>query len=477
MLESGYNRVIVSEPPRHGKSELCSRALPAWFAGTFPDKRVMLASYEASFAASWGRKSRDIFEAWAPELWSLELDPKVRAEDDWGIRGHSGGMTTAGVGGGVTGKGADLLIIDDPIKNAEEARSQTMRDKAWEWFTSVAYTRLEPGGLVIIIMTRWHEDDIVGRLLKQQKEEGIDGTRDHWVYFNLPGIAKAGDLIGREPGEALWPERYDKEDHERIRGIMGSFWYSAQYDGNPIPEGGTIFKQSDFQYFTIEAEYFVLYPHDGNVRRYQQRDCMIFQTIDPSLKTKDINDFFVISTFVVTPDADLLLLHVFREKVSTVKHTQVARNMYRRFEPFDVTVEEQAGGLNVVEALKAEGLPFIGVHTDTDKVSRARTAAARFEVGKFYFLRGMPNAEVVEHELVGFPLGAHDDIVDTISAAAVKLITMGGGIAQMLKSKRKRQAQEVTPNGRQKQLTIRKEADKRSEKRRQGKRASSRVPS
>lgn len=448
------------------------------FLGAYPEKRVMLASYEASFAASWGRKSRDIFERWAPELWGYELDPKVHSEDDWGIKGHAGGMITSGVGGGVTGKGADILIIDDPIKNAEEARSQVIRDKTWEWFTSVAYTRLEPGGIIIIIMTRWHEDDIVGRLLKMNEEEGHNQNRDHWVYFNLPGIAKEGDLIGRQPGEALWPGRYDTDDHERIKSIMGAFWYAAQYDGNPIPEGGTIFRQSEFAYFTIEGEYFTLYPQDGIPRRYRQAECMIFQTCDPSLKTKDTNDYFVVGTFAVTPAADLLMLHMFRERVNTVKHTQQCRTLYERFEPFDVTVEEQAGGLNIVNALIAEGLPFVGVHTDVDKVSRARTAAARFQVNKFFFLRGMPNLIDIEHELIGFPYGAHDDIVDVISAAAVKLISIGGGIAKMLAGKRKRQAQEVTPNGdKSGRFSIRK-ASKQNKKRSgdTGKRNTANIP-
>ena len=160
--------LIVTEPPRHGKSELISKYFPAWYLGLFPDERIILTSYEADFAASWGRKARDIIEEYGEELFGIQVRQDSSAANRWGIQGYEGGMNTAGAGGPITGKGGNLIIIDDPFKNAEEANSKTIRDKVWEWYKSTLYTRLEPNGVLVIIQTRWHEDDLVGRLLNPE---------------------------------------------------------------------------------------------------------------------------------------------------------------------------------------------------------------------------------------------------------------------------------------------------------------------
>ena len=181
--------------------------LPAWYLGVWPDRRVMLAAYEATFARSWGRKARQVFVEAACPVFGRGLSGDNSAADDWSTTA-GGGMTTAGVGGPMTGRGANLLIIDDPVKNAEEALSQTTRNNHWDWWQSTASTRLEPGGVVIGIMTRWHEDDIFGRLLK-----GGGQIR----RLTLPALAEHGDPLGRQPGEALWPERYPAAKLEQMR--------------------------------------------------------------------------------------------------------------------------------------------------------------------------------------------------------------------------------------------------------------------
>ncbi len=152
-------------PPQHGKSELCSHYLPVWYLGNYPERWVILTSYEADFAAQWGRKTRTLLLQQA-QLLGLRISRQSSAANRWDLAGHDGGMMTAGVGGPITGKGAHLLIIDDPVKNDEEARSPTFRQKQWQWWLSVASTRMRPGGLFVVIQTRWHRDDLTGRILE-----------------------------------------------------------------------------------------------------------------------------------------------------------------------------------------------------------------------------------------------------------------------------------------------------------------------
>src|SRR3569832_1537772 len=204
-------RIVVTMPPRHGKSEEVSKWFPTWVLETFHDWRVMLSSYEAMYAASWGRKVRDLLEGHADEL-TVRVKSNSKAADYWETT-EGGGMMTAGAGGALTGKGANVLIVDDPIKNWAEANSPVVRERIWDWWQSTAYTRLEPDGIAIVVQTRWHEDDLAGRLLRGEAE-----GREKWDLLNLPAIAEAGDMMGREIGEPLWPERFGLQDLERIQG-------------------------------------------------------------------------------------------------------------------------------------------------------------------------------------------------------------------------------------------------------------------
>ncbi len=183
-------RLMICMPPRHGKSEFTSKYFPAWYLGTFPDRRIILTSYEAEFAKEWGRKVRDILQEHGQSYFGVSVRPDTSAANRWNLTGRAGGMVTSGVGGPITGKGADLLIIDDPVKNAEEADSETYRNRAWEWYTSTAYTRLEPGGALILIQTRWHEDDLAGRIL-----EAMEGGGEQWHVLSLPALSETGEVF------------------------------------------------------------------------------------------------------------------------------------------------------------------------------------------------------------------------------------------------------------------------------------------
>jgi predicted phage terminase large subunit-like protein len=221
--------LVIEAPPRHGKSELVSRYLPAWYLGIFPDRRVMLAGYGATFARSWGRKARGLLVEQGGPWFGIEVSRDERAASEWGLSGRAGGMLTAGVGGPLTGRGANLLIVDDPIKNAEQARSQTIRDNQWDWWQSTASTRIEPGGCAIIIATRWHHDDLSGRLI----EAAATGDGAPVRRLRLPAIAEENDPLGRVPGEALWPARWPLERLEALRLEKDAGWWQAMYQQRP----------------------------------------------------------------------------------------------------------------------------------------------------------------------------------------------------------------------------------------------------
>jgi hypothetical protein len=243
-------RLLIDAPPRHGKSELSSKNFPGWFLGRYPDLRVILTSYETSFAREWGQKTRDLLNEQG-EHFGVQIRPDSSAADRWDIAGHTGGMRTAGVGTGITGKGAHLFLIDDPVKDAAEANSETYRKNTWDWYRSTAYTRVEPGGAIVVIQTRWHEEDLTGKILAHAAETG-----EQWDVLHLPALSEGPDVdvLGRELDQPLWPERYDRKALELIRATLGSYWFSALYQGRPQPAEGGAFKRSWFKYWRFEAE-------------------------------------------------------------------------------------------------------------------------------------------------------------------------------------------------------------------------------
>jgi len=230
-------RVIITVPPRHGKSEKVSIRFPAWYLGRNPDKRVVVASYAADLAVRFSRQVRAIVqsEKYALLFPDVALAQDSRSAEQWDIAGRRGGLKAVGVGGPLTGHGANVLIVDDPLKNREEAASALIRQNVWDWYTSTAYTRLEDGGSVVVVMTRWHEDDLVGRLLLAQESPGAD----QWHVVHLPAIDDAGN--------ALWPEKYDETALASIRANIGEYDWNALYQGRPTPREGAFFKVTQIE--------------------------------------------------------------------------------------------------------------------------------------------------------------------------------------------------------------------------------------
>lgn len=218
-------RLMILLPPGHGKSEQVSRKFPAWYLGRNPEKHIILTSYGSELPHEFSEVARDTFATWGPILWGLELSRTQATKSNWRVRGHRGGMVAAGIGGPVTGRRAHLLIIDDPIKNHLEANSRAHRNSDWEWYRTVARTRLMPGAAIILVMTRWHEDDMAGRLLKEAAAGG-----ETWEVIRLPALAEEDDLLGRAKDEPLWPEfGFDLKWAENEKVTQGSYNWSALY--------------------------------------------------------------------------------------------------------------------------------------------------------------------------------------------------------------------------------------------------------
>ena len=425
-------RIMVLAPPRHAKSTLISLALPTWFLDTFPERNVILSSYEATFAYKWGGKVRDAIDLHKDYL-RIRTRQDVAARQMWELAPKcadgapgGGGMVTAGVGGPLTGHGAHLLIIDDPHKNWAEANSKTYQDKIWDWYTGTARDRLEPGAIVVLAMQRWCEADLAGRIQKAAEEDG-----EAWAVVRLPALAEDSDPLGRAPGEALWPERYDVASFEAVRRALGSYKFSAKFQQDPKPDEGQIFKRSRFRYFREANGNYELIGPDG-VRSVPRDECWRFQTCDPAATTKETNDYFALLDVIVTPTNDLLFSGMLREHIQTTQHLATMRSAFERFAPAWQGVENKTFGLNIIQQLIEDGLPVRPLKADVDKVARARGLEARYEVGAVYHRTGAAFVEAFEDELLAFPNGAHDDQVDVAAYAANAIAQTEVGIDILL---------------------------------------------
>ena len=408
-----WDLLILTTPPRHGKTELTSRWAPAW-AVVKHKMRVGLASYEADFAATHGRRCREIVTELG-EQYGVKVKGDTRAAARWELVGSPAGMWTAGVGGPITGKGAHLLIVDDPVKNAEEAQSAVYRERVWEWWTSTFLTRREPGAKVIVIMTRWHEDDLVGRLLKAASQT----MRTKLV--NLPALAEENDAIGRSPGDALCPERYDVNALAMIRESVGSRVWASLYQQRPQRMGGSVFQRSNFRYFRKEGDLFILGDREHLVH---ENDVMVFGTFDPAFTRGKRSDYTALGIWGVTPHqpAYMMLLHGYRVRVESTEHAAMIEAAWRQWKPSWLGIEKTTSSLTLLTEAQRRGVVVRPLIADKSKGARAETAAALYEAGRIYHPRdGGDWLDSWEDELLSFPVAAHDDAVDVTSYAGIEL--------------------------------------------------------
>jgi predicted phage terminase large subunit-like protein len=411
-----YN-LAISMPPRHGKSFLVSEHMPAWFLSNFPDYGFALASYEANFAADWGGKARDHIVD-HPEF-GIEVDGGRNASKSyWKLLGHRGFMRCVGAGGPLTGTGAQAIVVDDPIKNAEEAMSAIERENNDNWWNSTLYTRREPWAdgtpcRVILMSTRWHEDDIHGRRIPRPPEAG-----DQWAQINLPAIAQEDDPLGRAPGEALCPERVPLEELLLIKEQVGDLWFEAMYQGSPSLAEGNLIKRP-FNYYDTELSTYQLTDRDGKTTYYAQEDCYRFATLDVAGVAKAGNDFTVLAVWDVPRDTEgppLILHSVRRIRLDTEHHEAEVLKWYSDYDLRAIHVEDKTFGTNLIGRLNRHpNLVVMKLKADTNKVIRAMPVGYEVLNGNLWFPRNAEWLSELESELTKFPNSSHDDQVDTVA--------------------------------------------------------------
>jgi len=424
-------RLMISLPVRHGKSELVSRRLPAYLLGLNPDCKIIACSYSDNLASRMNRDCQRILES--PDyqmlfpdtkLASAKLSIKDHSTQNSGmfeIVGHEGAYISAGVRGSITGSGFDIGIIDDPFKNREEAESNTIRDRVWEWYTDTFYTRQEKSACILMTCTRWHEDDITGRLLNLAKE---DPDADQWEVVSLPAMSEedrsAYDLR-TEPDQALWPDRYPEEVLLQTKATLPTYTWLSLYQQRPSAASGNLFKREHFQYFTDSQSTYDLHKPEG-IEKVAKVHCIIFQTCDPAGTAKTSSDYFVLSTWALTPKKELLLLDVFKTKIEGPDHVDFIKAQFQKWQPVGIGFESVSIGKTTYQNLVRERLPMIDLEPKGDKFSRALSAAIRLGNQMTYFLQGAHWLNDFETELLHFPNVKHDDQVDTLSQADYMLL-------------------------------------------------------
>ncbi len=397
-------RLMVTVPPQHGKSEFWSKYVPSWIIGNWPDTRVILTSYEGDFASTWGRKSRDLLEEYGPDTYGIRVRRDSSAASRWDIQGREGGMITAGVGGPITGKGGTIGIIDDPVKNAQEAQSETRQAHTWEWYKSTFRTRIRQGGAIILIMTRWDEKDLAGKLLEDAKKTG-----EKWEVLNMPAIAEENDILGRQVGQALCPELYNQATLAELERTLGPYWWNALYIGRPSSKTGGIFARAWWRFYE---------PHD-----LPQHFDQILQSWDCSFKDK-ADASRVSGTVWGRKGANKYLL----DRVNDVMGiTDTMRAIVRLSAKWPQAraklVEDKANGTAVVELLRDEVPGLILVEPKGGKIVRAHATAPDVRAGNVLLPRQAPWVEDYIQEHTSFPRGKHSDDVDSTSQAVIYMNT------------------------------------------------------
>jgi len=405
-----------------------------------PDEPNILASYGADLAYDFSRRARALVAEMGPGMAGIRVAEDSAAVGRWGVAGRRGGLVAAGVGGPIIGRGAGrLFVIDDPVKNQEEAQSEVYRERAWQWWLHTARTRLDrPTTGVLLIMSRWDEDDLAGRLIAAGKR----GEIEPWDELRLPALAEEGDPLGRKPGEALWPERFDVAALERIRREVGEYVWAALFQGRPLPAGGGLFKREWFRYFDFEpapmaaaqqyqeqaGTYILRGPGGTNDRRWPSEFCYRFSTCDVASTMKTASDYFVLATWGVTPDRDLLLLDVLRTRLQGPEQEVLIASTLARWRPAYIGVEESAYGRDLLTRAIRAGFPMRALRPGTaDKWTRALSFAARCEAGTVYHRAGADWLADWEREHCSFKRGAaHDDQVDCSAYAALELYAPAG---------------------------------------------------
>lgn len=399
-------RLIINMPPRHTKSEFASYLLPAWFLGKFPQKKIIETAHTAELAVGFGRKVRnlvdsDVYKSIFPNV-GLQSDSKAAGR--WATN-HGGDYFAIGVGGAVTGKGADILIIDDPHSEQEATIAQTnpeVYDKTYEWYTSGPRQRLQPGGAIVIVMTRWSKKDLTGQVLKSAMSR--DG--EEWKVIEFPAILPSGN--------PLWPEFWPIEQLEALRNELPGGKWQAQYQQQPTSDINAI----------IKREWWRIWEEDGPPY------CdFVIQSWDTAFLKTQRSDYSACTTWGVfyqdddsgVSQANIILLNSFKKRMEFPELKQKAMEQYKQWDPDALIVEAKASGTPLLFELRAMGIP-VQEYTPSkgnDKIARLNAVADIFASGRVW----VPNthwADELVEEVASFPSGEHDDLVDSTSQALLR---------------------------------------------------------
>ena len=399
-LASGeIKRLIINMPPRHTKSEFGSYLLPAWMVGKNPKLKIIQSTNTTELSVRFGRKAKALIDS--PEyqkVFKTKLREDSQAAGKWETA-QGGEYYAAGVGSAITGRGADLLIIDDPHSEQDAMNSQAL-ERTYEWYTSGPRQRLQPGGSIIVIMTRWNEKDLTGRLLGAQKEI----KADQWEVVEFPAILPSG--------KPVWPEYWKLDDLESVKASIPLSKWNAQYMQNPTSEEGALIKREWWRDW--DKDEMPMLQH-------------VIQSYDTAFMKKQTADYSAITTWgVFRPDEDsppnLILLDAIKERYEFPELRRIALEQYGYWNPETVIIESKASGLPLTYELRKMGIPVINFTPSkgNDKHTRVNAVSPLFESGLIWAPKEMEFAQEVIEECAAFPYGDHDDLVDSMTQAVMR---------------------------------------------------------
>lgn len=423
LAEGDHDRLMIFMPPQEGKSERASHYFPEWLLTNDHDLRIAIVSYADEMARRWGADIKLDAETFDGAESTIDLGLTLRADSRaagrWQIDGGRGGVYCVGIAGSLTGKPVDWLIIDDPLKDLEQAQSARYRERAKRFWQGVAVPRLGPGSKCVVIQTRWHEDDLAGWLMRNEP--------GRWRIVIIPAVSEADDdLLGRPVGEPMISARGDR-NWANIRHDVGEYVWAALYQQRPAPAAGGLFKRKSFRYWQwLPSD---PYRHDllGGMRIalgdkiIYLSECWRFLTVDLAASKKTSADFTVAGVWLITLDGDLVLIDGDSARLEETEHWALVRPLRERWSADVVFIESAMIGTTLVRDATSQGVPVSELKAETDKITRAIPASTRLDTGRLWVPAGDTSTLIVRDvidQCVQFPNAVHDDWVDVISYAA-----------------------------------------------------------
>jgi predicted phage terminase large subunit-like protein len=403
-------RLAISFPPGHSKSETVTKYFATWWLGRRPNDRVALAAYGQLLSTQWGKATKNLMVAHGADVFGTTTFSRSAAREwfphDAKTRKQfrRGFLFSTSVGGVFTGKRGELIICDDILKGAAEANNKTIRDNVWTWFQGEVLSRTLPHSAVIMIGTRWHHDDPIGRVATLEGGEP-------WTILNFPAICTGDDPTRREIGEALWPEMFPIDFLERQRAEVGTYIWQALYQGNPTAEDGTLFRRKWFKYFTRDGADIL-----SDFGRVPSDSLPRLAAVDLSVSTKDTGDYSVIAIFALDLTKRVMYLEdIIRFRAEGPDIVPKLWEAQKRYKCRAIYIEKIGFQTALLQEAVRSGLPARPVLPDRDKFTRALPAAAAVENGRILFPAGAKWLPQFEHELLTFPHGVHEDQVDALA--------------------------------------------------------------